>query len=106
MFTCALTTEILLETREGGVLPQFLPKAPVGLPVDQPCHDQSWAASRKIILGDLPSRGTTVYPETHNLLPWLLLQPGGVEPITPLHPTPTPLHKPGSECTGSLGRYG
>lgn len=76
MFTCALTTEILLETREGGVLPQFLPKAPVGHPVDQPCHAQFWAASRKIILGDLPSIGTTVYLETYNLLPWLLTTAG------------------------------
>lgn len=79
MFTCALMTEILLETREGGVPPQFLPEAPVGHPVDQPCRAQSWAESMKIILGDLPSIGTTVYPETHNLFPWLLLQPGGGE---------------------------
>lgn len=79
MFTFALMTEILLETREGGVPPQFLPEAPVGHPVDQPCCAQSWAGSMKIILGDLPSIGTTVYPETHNLFPWLLLKPGGVE---------------------------
>lgn len=49
-------------------------------PADHPYRAQAWATSvKEIIVGDLPFIGAVVYPETHNLSPWLLLQPSRVE---------------------------